>query len=101
MSKNTNDLDYSETKELISHNEELTKVAKPIKGRPRKEHNEVLYSSDVKYSTEYYRLHKTDKICCDICNKEINRFTKSTHQKSKKCLFEKYKKIIDNLKQDE
>lgn len=71
------------------------KNQKKIRGRPRKPETEKLYNPEAKYSTEYYRLHKTDKIKCEICGKTINRFIKSNHQKTEKCILGKIKKIID------
>ena len=55
-------------------------------GRPKiydegaKQHN-----INNKYSTDYYRTHKDEKINCPSCNQLINKFSKSQHMTTQKC----------------
>lgn len=74
---------------MENQNEDLVQEqnVKKGRGRPRKyEEGSKAHEKLVKYSTSYYRSHKEDKIICDNCGESINRFTKTLHQRSKKCI---------------
>lgn len=42
-------------------------------------------NKEIKYNLLYYHANKV-KICCDRCNKEVNKFKIAEHKRSKYCM---------------
>lgn len=56
------------------------------RGRPKVYANGAKqHAIETKYSSDYYRNKKGDKCICDICKKEVSKWTLKQHQKSIKC----------------
>jgi len=45
--------------------------------------SELLHTDDANYKHEWYEINKNNKWYCDVCNKDVNYFAKSTHLKGK------------------
>ena len=56
------------------------------RGRPKQYTNGAKeHAKEIKYSTDYYRNNKGEKCICDICKKEVSKWTLKQHLKSKTC----------------
>ena len=42
-------------------------------------------NKEIKYNLTYYHANKI-RICCDRCNKDINKFKIAEHKRSKTCM---------------
>ena len=56
------------------------------RGRPKKYENGAKeYAKETKYSSDYYRNNKGQKCICEVCKKDVSKWTLRQHMKSKTC----------------
>ena len=59
---------------------------KPSRGRPKKyENGAKAHEKEIKYSTDYYRKNKGERCICEVCKKDVSKWTLRQHMKSNFC----------------
>jgi len=67
---------------METNNEEI----KRGRGRPKKyENGAKAHEKETKYSTDYYRKNKGERCICQVCKKDVSKWTLKNHMNTKSC----------------